>query len=53
MGEACAGHRNANGNPDLRRTFWPSFSFVNLGGVLPMGSVFNKFAALDKVLFTF
>ncbi len=38
MGDACAGQTNAKESPDFRRIFWPSFSLVNLGGVLPIGS---------------
>jgi hypothetical protein len=40
MGEACAGQTNAKDNPDFLRIFWPSFSLISLGGVLPIGSIF-------------
>ena len=40
MGEACAGQTKAKDNPDFLRIFWPSFSLINLGGVLPIGSIF-------------
>jgi hypothetical protein len=41
MGEACAGQTNAKDSPDFLRIFWPSFSLINLGGVLPIGSIFS------------